>query len=310
MDPNVYKEVRNRRGKRGGRKVKAREQKRREWIRFSDKVEILQRDCDDLLIDILIWKLEHAISDRLVNEKCDIKNSSFSCKFGKPMHEHQAETYGISPIKSAIDDSVNVSSLELDLTKEIDAAPESQEEAKVHDSMDGKQAATPATAPAAPTLAPAAPAAAQSAPAVAPTPTARSNKKQVQKHSNKGKPGQQQRHQQPPPPATPPAAPAASTAPPAAAPPLAPTMAPPMASSTPTTAPLVPAPLTTSTSQQLQHQLPMAPLPPIGMLPSVQMPGVPMPGFNPMMNWGGINVAAHCGTLKKGVAPLNMVSAR
>ena len=27
------------------------------------------------------------------------------------------------------------------------------------------------------------------------------------------------------------------------------------------------------------------------MLPSVQMPGVPMPGYNPMMGWGGINVA-------------------
>ena len=35
-----------------GSNVKAREQKRREWIGSSDTVEILERDRDDFLIDV------------------------------------------------------------------------------------------------------------------------------------------------------------------------------------------------------------------------------------------------------------------
>ena len=119
----------------------------------------------------------------------------------------------------------------------------------------------------------------------------KNSKKQTHKQNNQGRAGQQQRVQNSPPPPPP----AATTAPAA--------LAPAVTASTPATAPLAPmAPLApvpapgpsytpTSTSTTSSTQLQMTPLPPIGMLPSVQMPCVPMPGYNPMIGWGGINIS-------------------
>ena len=42
------RKIKVRRGKKGGKKVKAAEKEKRKWIFFSDKVEILERQLNDL----------------------------------------------------------------------------------------------------------------------------------------------------------------------------------------------------------------------------------------------------------------------
>ena len=152
------KESYKRRGKRGGKKVKAREEKKLQWSIFEAKLDTLNQNCDDLRADILIHKIEYVLSDEFENEmvlvntpksaketkqskprtplpvlKCDVGDCPYTCKYGKHMKDHKAEAHSLTPEDSVIDASVSIS--ELDVTKE--PVTESQEEAKVHNSMDG-----------------------------------------------------------------------------------------------------------------------------------------------------------------------------
>ena len=63
--------------------------------------------------------------------KCDVGDCPYTCKYGKHMRTHKSEAHGVNNDESVMDASVNAS--DLDITRET----ESQEEAKVHNSMDG-----------------------------------------------------------------------------------------------------------------------------------------------------------------------------
>ena len=166
------KEFRQRRGKRGGKKVRAVEEERRKWIFFSDKVEILERQLNELKVEVLerqlnefrfvtlLNELDRAIPDSNFSEivvtntpkgqarsgtsdkkprtplptlTCYVGNCSFTCKQHKRMRDHKAEAHEISVEESVLDNSVNVSALGLDMTDNL-ATPD--QEAKVHNSMD------------------------------------------------------------------------------------------------------------------------------------------------------------------------------
>ena len=128
---------------------------------FSDKVDTLDRQLNELKFDTLLNQIDRALSESYTSEMtvthtptgkaragtsdkkprtplptltCDVGNCSFTCKQNKKMRDHKAEAHEISAEESVMDNSVNVSALGLDLTDNV-ATPESQE-AKVHQSMD------------------------------------------------------------------------------------------------------------------------------------------------------------------------------
>ena len=70
-------------------------------------------------------------------QKCDIGDCPFTCKYGKHMKTHKAEAHGVTPDDSVLEASVSVSVSELYVTKEPEPDTESQEEAKVHNSING-----------------------------------------------------------------------------------------------------------------------------------------------------------------------------
>ncbi len=141
--------------------MKAVEEEKRKWRIFSNKVDTLDKQLNELKFDTLLNQIDRALSESYTSEMtvthtptgkarsgtsdkkprtplpsltCDVGNCSFTCKQNKRMRDHKAEAHEILAEESVMDNSVNVSALGLDLTDNV-ATPESQE-AKVHQSMD------------------------------------------------------------------------------------------------------------------------------------------------------------------------------